>query len=230
MHIEVLVEDDSGKKMLEILLPKLLGDNGERHSWRIRGYKGAGHIAKNLKPKTDAGKRILLDRLHQLLSGYGRTPHIDAVVVVLDADSRNCKEFLAELQKVAERAKEEAKKKAKERTVTLTVLFRLAIEEIEAWYLGDRAAIFAAYPEAKRRKDKLKSYKPDSIVGTWELLADLIHREGAAGLKKSHVKGEKKCEWAEKITPHMELARNSSPSFQKFCAGISRLCGEAKQN
>ena len=197
MHIEVLVEDDSGKKMLEILLPKLLGANGESHSWRIRGYKGSGRIPKNLRPKTDASKRILLDHLPKLLSGYGRTPHIDAVVVVLDADSRNCKEFLAELQGIA-----------KEKAPNLTVLFCLAIEEIEAWYLGDRAAIFAAYPEAKRRKDKLKSYKPDSIVGTWELLADLIHREGADGLKKSHVEGEKKCEWAEKITPHLEPARN----------------------
>ena len=219
MHIEVLVEDDSGKKMLEILLPKLLGVYGEFHTWKVHGYKGIGHIAKNLKPKTDAGKRILLDRLPQLLSGYGQTSYIDAVVVVVDVDSRNCREFLAELQRIA-----------KERAFTLTVLFRLAIEEMEAWYLGDREAIFVAYPEAKRREYKLKSYKPDSIVGTWELLADLIHQEGAAGLKKSHRVGVQKYEWAEKITPHLEPARNSSPSFQKFCAGISRLCDEAQQN
>ena len=86
MHIEVLTEDSSGKVLLEHLLPKLIGPNGDAHSWRIHDYRGIGRIPPGLKGG-DPGKRILLDRLPSLLRGYARTPGIDAVVVVLDARS-----------------------------------------------------------------------------------------------------------------------------------------------
>ena len=127
MHIEILVEDASGKKLLSVLLPKLLGPSDTAHTWRIHAYKGVGHIPPNLKGKTDPNKRILLDNLPRLLQGYANTPGIDAVVVLVDTDDRNCAAFLAELNKLAAAS-----------APTLTVLIRLAIEEIEAWYLGDK--------------------------------------------------------------------------------------------
>jgi hypothetical protein len=69
MHFEFLIEDQSGANAMEVLLPKLLGNNA---SYRIiKGYNGLGHLPKGLKPKTGASKRILLDRLPQLLRGYG---------------------------------------------------------------------------------------------------------------------------------------------------------------
>ena len=71
MHIEFLVEDASGKKLLSALLPKLLGP---AHTWRIHAYKGVGHIPPNLKGTTDPNKRILLDNLPRLLQGYANTP------------------------------------------------------------------------------------------------------------------------------------------------------------
>ncbi|WP_193786170.1 hypothetical protein [Castellaniella defragrans] len=83
MHIEFLVEDVSGEKLLEAVLPKLLGEQGDPHTWRTHSYKGIGRIPKHLKPGADASKRILLDRLPLALRGYGKTPGIDAVVVVL---------------------------------------------------------------------------------------------------------------------------------------------------
>ena len=36
MHFEVLVEDQSGKKALDILIPKIIGD---QHSFEVRAYK-----------------------------------------------------------------------------------------------------------------------------------------------------------------------------------------------
>ena len=39
MHIEVLVEDNSGRKLLDILLPQLLGLYGQPHTWRLISYK-----------------------------------------------------------------------------------------------------------------------------------------------------------------------------------------------
>ena len=75
MHIEVLVEDSSGEKLLQLLLPKLLGAQGDPHTWRLHSYKGIGRIPKNLTTKADPAKRILLERLPRLLRGYGKGRH-----------------------------------------------------------------------------------------------------------------------------------------------------------
>lgn len=45
--------------------------------------------------------------------------------------------------------------------------FCIAIEEMEAWLLGDEKAIEEAYPQAKM--PLLRKYVHDSIVGTWEI-------------------------------------------------------------
>lgn len=212
MHIEVLVEDASGEKLLQALLPKLLGQPGQPHTWRVHAYKGVGHIRKDLKPGVDASKRVLLDRLPAILRGYGKTPGIDAVLVVLDADARNCTDFLAELNALAASCPSAPK-----------TLFRLAIEEIEAWYFGDQQALMGAYPKAKA--EVLSRYKQDSICGTWEWLADAIHPGGSAALKRAGwpLPGQVKHEWAEKIGPLLDPDRNASPSFGKLRDGVRRL-------
>ncbi|MDR1482207.1 MAG: hypothetical protein LBI74_06235, partial [Synergistaceae bacterium] len=66
MHFEILVEDQSGKKTLDILIPKLIG---YEHTFNVHSYKGIGRIPRNLSDYTDAGKRILLTRLPGLLRG-----------------------------------------------------------------------------------------------------------------------------------------------------------------
>ena len=212
MHIEILVEDSSGEKLLQALLPQLLGPQGEQHSWRLHNYKGIGRIPQGLTPKTDAAKRILLDRLPKVLRGIGKTPGIDAVVIVLDTDKRDCVAFLAELKAVANI-----------NDSLPNTLFRLAIEEIEAWYFGDHAALLAAYPRAKR--EALGRYVQDSVCGTWELLADAVHAGGSAAIKKAGwpLPGQLKHEWAKKIGPLMDPDRNTSPSFGKFRDGLRRL-------
>ena len=43
-----------------------------------------------------------------------------------------------------------------------------AIEESEAWLLGDREALIAAYPDINL--EILDTYVQDSQCGTWELL------------------------------------------------------------
>lgn len=216
MHIEILVEDSSGKKLLEAVLPKLLGEQGNSHSWRVHDYKGLGRIPRNLNPGADPTKRILLDQLPRLLQGYGRTPGIDAVVVVLDTDKRNCVDFLAELSALAAGC-----------NPAPNTLFRLAIEEVEAWYLGDRQALESAYPRAKA--DVLNRYVQDSACDTWELLADAVYPGGLVAIKKVGwpLPGQIKHEWAERIGPLLDPDRNVSPSFGKLCDGLRRLVAEA---
>ncbi|WP_083490204.1 DUF4276 family protein [Stenotrophomonas daejeonensis] len=216
MHIEILVEDTSGEKLLESLLPKLFGEQGDPHTWRLHAYKGIGRIPKNLNAGGDPAKRILLDQLPKLLRGYGKTPGIGAVVVVLDSDRRNCVDFLAELKALAAGC-----------NPAPNTLFRIAIEEMEAWYFGDRKALITAYPRAKI--DVLNRYAQDSVCGTWELLADAIYPGGSAAIKKARwpLPGQVKHEWAGRIGPLLDLDHNLSPSFGKLRDGLRRLVAEA---
>ncbi|NQX00834.1 hypothetical protein HQ447_09250 [bacterium] len=212
MHIEFLIEDSSGEKLLQALLPKLLGKQGDPHSWRLHPYKGIGRVPKGLTKGGDPAKRMLLDNLPRLLSGYGRTPGVDAVVVILDSDRRDCVGFLAELQAIAGGC-----------NPAPNILFRLAIEEMEAWYFGDVAAILQAYPRAK--KEVLNRYEQDSVCETWEMLADAVYSGGVAAIRKTGwpLPGQVKHEWAEKIGPMMVPDRNVSPSFGKLRDGLRRL-------
>ena len=163
---------------------------------------------------SEPAKRILLENLPRLLRGYGRSldRQLNAVIVAVDLDDRDCMAFkqeLLEVLKVCNPAPE--------------TLFRIAIEESEAWLLGDRDAVVTAYPKARRAV--LDRYHQDSICGTWEVLADAVHPGGAVRLKPLGypAAGAAKCEWAEKIAPHMDVERNRSESFQVFRDGVRRL-------
>lgn len=212
MHIEVLVEDSSGAKLIEILLPQVIGPYGDPHTWRMHNYKGVGRLPAGLSTQADPAKRALLSQLPRLLAGYGKTSGIDAVVVVLDSDHRDCKAFLSELTALLKNCQPAP-----------NTLFRLAIEEMEAWLLGDRQAVLAAYPRA--RKEILNRYVQDSVCGTWELLADAVYPGGAAAIQAAGwpLPGQVKHEWAEKIGLRMDIEKNQSPSFCKLRDGLRRL-------
>lgn len=210
MHFEICIEDASGKIFLEHMLPKIL--NEDEATWRVHGYKGIGRLPKNLTVASNPKKKTLLDKLPTLLRGFARTPGIDAVIIIVDTDDNDCGELLRELNGVVAVTHPVPK-----------VFFRLAIEEMEAWYLGDVLAIKAAYPNAKEAQ--IQAYVSDSICGTWERLADAIVSGGASKLKTDGwpASGVTKCEWAGRITPHMDVEANSSPSFIKFRDGIRGL-------
>lgn len=215
MHIEILVEDASGELLIQALLPKLLGEAGNPHTWRTHAYKGIGRIPKDLRGTTDPGKRILLDRLPKVLAGYGQSlAGLDsAVMVVADVDDRDCLEFKRELLHILKQCNPRPR-----------VLFRLAIEEIEAWLLGDRNAIMKQFPRA--RVGVLNSYVQDSICGTWERLADAVFPGGAAALKSGSGSGigAEKCRWASSIGGNLDAKANLSPSFHAFRKGLEKLC------
>ena len=216
MHLEVLVEDRSGSIALEIILEKILSGNHSEHSWRIHHYKGIGRIPKDLHRQPDPKNRMLLNNLPRLLRGYGKSlqPDHSAVVVVMDLDDRDCMALKRELLDVLNGCEPRPR-----------ALFRIAIEESEAWLMGDRAAVQQAYPNAK--VPVLNAYMQDSICGTWERLADAVHPGGSMRLKKAAwpEAGRAKCEWAVRIAPYMDPDRNRSKSFQVFRDGIRSLAG-----
>jgi len=99
-----------------------------------------------------------------------------------------------------------------------TVLFRIAIEETEAFYLGDPAAIRRAFPQA--RLNKINNYVQDSVCGTWELFRDVIGAQS-----------DNKVEWAARMgeqlgTDWRGTQANRSPSFRQFCIALRKLAGE----
>ena len=208
MHFEILVEDQSGKKALEILVPKIIRDG---HTCKVIAYKGIGRIPKGLSAKGDANKRILLDQLPRLLKGYGNTftgypPDCPAaVIVVCDLDDKCLKAFRKELDNILSTCDPKPETR-----------FCIAIEEGEAWFLGDISAVKSAYPKAKDAV--LRTYKNDSICGTWECLANAVYNGGATALsaKGWQAVGTEKSQWAEKISPHMNISNNASPSFKYF--------------
>ena len=215
MHFEVLVEDKSGSITVEIILEKILGPNRSDHSWCIHPYKGLGRLPKNLRPVTDPSKRILLDQLPKILRGYGRSlDRSAAVVVVVDLDDRDCVAFKQELLDVLNACDPRPR-----------TMFRIAIEESEAWLLGDRDAVKAAYPNAK--DSVLDGYVQDSICDTWEVLADAVHSGGSAALKRIGYpeEGRRKSNWAQDIAPHIDVDGNRSTSFQVFHSGLKNLAG-----
>ena len=215
MHFEVLVEDQSGKKALDILVPKIIDD---QHTFRVIEYRGIGRIPRNLKSGVEANKRILLDRLPSLLRGYGKTfadypPNYPAaVILVCDLDDKCLKTFRQNLFSVLNACNPKPETR-----------FCIAIEEGEAWLLGDIPAIKATYPKAK--DDVLSRYKNDAICGTWEILADAAYQGGANELKKKGriAIGKEKWRWAELIAPHMNIDNNASPSFCYFQKKIQEL-------
>jgi hypothetical protein len=208
VHIEILVEDLSGKKALEVLVPKIIGD---AHTFRIHPYKGVGRIPKNMRDASDPSRRILLTNLPKLLKGYGRTfagygdEYRAAVFLVCDLDEKIYASFLGELEAVVNAC-----------NPSPDTRFCIAVEEGEAWLLGDLPAVKIAYPNAK--DDVLSSYENDSICGTWEKLADAVYHGGAKSLGKHgwQAVGVEKSRWAEKISPVMDVDSNLSPSFRHF--------------
>ena len=221
MHFEILVEDQSGKRALDILVPKLVSADD---TFDIKAYKGVGRIPKGLVARTDPRKRILLDQLPRLLRGYGRThagypaEYEATVVVVCDLDDRCLKAFRGDLLSLLRNVYPRPK-----------TCFCFAIEEGEAWLLGDRQAVLQAYPRARR--DILDSYVNDSICGTWERLADAVYAGGALALSKKgwQAVGAEKSRWAENISPVLDVDNNRSPSFQYFRNALRELATPAEE-
>ncbi|KGP76500.1 hypothetical protein JT05_04465 [Desulfosporosinus sp. Tol-M] len=217
VHLEILVEDQSGSIILENILAKISASLPLDLTYRIHAYSGLGKLPKNLSKDNDPQKRALLSKLPMLLRGYGRSSgEQSAVVIVVDSDKNDCKMLKNELNEVLDSC-----------LIPPKTAFCIAIEEIEAWLLGDRQALLEAYPQAKT--SVLEGYIQDSICNTWELLADAIVKEMSKGLKKKGYPeiGIRKCEWAEKVSPNMNIQNNSSPSFQHFVNKITEFAGQS---
>ncbi|HKH49770.1 MAG TPA: DUF4276 family protein [Thermoanaerobaculia bacterium] len=206
MKLHVLVEGDSEEALLNVWLPRFLPPG---HSFQVIRHRGKGKLSRGSLKVPDIRREGLLDQLPAKLRAYGKSlnPSTDRVLVLVDADDDPCSELKERLLETLEHCEP-----------CPVVLFRLAIEETEAFYLGDPAAIRRAFPQA--RLQKMKAYVQDSVCGTWELFQRVI-RDPV----------EDKVEWAERMAPHLGTewqgrTANRSPSFRQLCRGLLTLAGE----
>lgn len=172
----------------------------------IRPHKGKGHLPDDLQSPPNPKSAAILEILPAKLRAYSRTYKEDELLVVVVCDS--------------DLEKPEALKRALEICLESELKnvssIGISTEEMEAWILGDRKALLAAYPDMDQ--EAYAQYRQDSICGTWEHLARFIMKERAETLMGMPypVIGLYKSRWAEKVAPFMRNDQNASPSFQAF--------------
>lgn len=221
MQLEILVEDASGKRMLEHLVPKIIGPKRDPHRYRIINIQDLKNRMMSKMPrhraKSISWDDLLFETLKVQLRNYGNvfSPNKPLlVIVVVDVDYHDPEEFRTTLLGLLEDCDPVPR-----------ALFFLAVEEGEAWLLGDPQAIKSAYPFAA--DSILRDYEPDSICGTWEVLADAVYRGGSEKLSQIGYPeiGRMKFEWADRISPYVRIEENRSPSFQTFREGLKAAAG-----
>lgn len=202
-HVEVIVEEPSAEAALRIILPKVLGDTS---------FAVYQHSCKD----------ELLKRLPERFKGYAARCKKDPwfrqhcrVVVLVDRDQDDCRKLKSQLEGVAK----STGLVTRAAMPNYTVVTRLAIEELEAWYFGDWEAVRRAYPRVDRNvPQQVKFRNPDAITGgTWEAFERVLQK---AGYCKT---GLRKIETARAIAKHMEPNRNRSPSFQALRSVLSEM-------
>lgn len=213
MHFEILVEGQSDLTAISILMKNLIGGHGDPHTWKIHKHRGIGRIPPDPATLPNRYDRTLLHNLPSRLRAYGSERRDDLVVVVLvDLDDRpSCQAFKNEMVSLLGYCHPRPRTQ-----------FRIAIAEIEAWFLGDVAALKRAYPTAKQ--EVLNNYIQDSQCPTWETLADAIYPGGMHAIRKMGKRSptvlDLKRVWASQICPHMDPERNESHSFKVFRDGL----------
>lgn len=137
--------------------------------------------------------------------------------MVVDQDTDNCFDLKQSLEKMAQYAGFITKSGASRKPYT--VVNRLAIEELEAWFFGDWEAVRAAYPRVIATIPQKRGYRnPDAIQGgTCEAFEKVLRK---AGYFKG---GLRKVEAARTIGRHMDPKRNLSRSFQVLCEAVREM-------
>ena len=203
MHVEFLVEEPSAEAALNNIVPRIIG----------RGLTFTIHPHQ--------GKPDLLKCLPDRLRGYARwLPPDWRIVVLVDQDREDCRRLKARLESAASEAGLTTQTAAGAAS-RIQVVNRIAVEELEAWFLGDAEALCTAFPKVSKTFEKRAKYRhPDGIAGgTWEALERLLQGAGyfRGGLAKVGA--------AAAISKHMDPSRNRSPSFAVFRGALAELVG-----
>lgn len=201
MHLEILVEEQSAEAALQNIIPRIVGNE---ISFRIITHQGKTDLLKKLAPKLKAYSKWITDEIK--------------IVVLVDLDRDDCKELKKKLNKISKDSGLTIKTSIGELSNDFQILNRIAIEELEAWFFGDKKAIKKTYKRVNSNElNKPRYSNPDAISNTWEELERL--------LQKFHYysSGLSKIQNARIISKNMDVQNNYSKSFIVFRDGLLQI-------
>ena len=163
MLIEILSEDKSGAVVVERLAERIVANEGLDVQVNVHPHRGCGSLPKDLTAKPPKFANSLLDLLPSELRAYNKIyAGKDLILIIaLDSDDKDPQALRQEIYTVASKFAPDIRS-----------IVGISTEEIEAWILGDKQAIYDAYPDCN--KEILDSYEQDSVCGTWEVLCRAI--------------------------------------------------------
>lgn len=196
-HLELLVEEPSAEAFFQTLLPRILPP---ACTFTVHAFQG---------------KNDLLSKLEARLKGYASWLPADwRIVVMLDRDDEECGGLKQQMEGFAQRAGLRTRTRA--RGPDWQVVNRVTVEELEAWYFGDWAAVRSAYPRVSAHVPQRQGLRdPDAIRGgTWEAFEREMQR---AGYFKG---GLAKIDAARAIAAQFRPEQNTSHSFRVLHAAL----------
>ena len=164
-------------------------------SWMPRQFPGVEFLCIPHQGKSDLDKSIPRKLAAWQIPG-------DRFIIVRDNDGADC---LAVKQRIHSLCKARP-----------DTLIRLVCQELEGWYLGDLAALAAAYPDSKVDTPKLR--KRFSDPDQWQKPSHEVERL---------VPEFQKRQAARKMGEQLDRDRNTSSSYLIFVAGIQRVVNQA---
>lgn len=198
IHLEVLVEERSAEPVVRRIANDVFP------------------AGATVEVRVFDGKQDLLACLDERLRGY-RNWGLDGlrVLVLIDRDDDDCQGLKQRLEAAAHGAGLTTRSTAVDGW--FHVCNRIAIEELEAWFLGDEAALQAEFPRLASFANKQRFRDPDAVPGAWEALEKLLQLRGY------YRSGLRKVDLATRIAPHLHLDNNRSASFNAFVGGVRSL-------
>ena len=186
-HLVFLVEEPSMKGFLDTLLPRIIPEN---ITYDILPHEGKSDLERSIPRKLRG----------YLLPGYN--VHF---VILRDQHGGDCFGIKQKLQQLCQQSGRP------------DALIRIVCRELESWYLGDLAALEAAFGERNLSdKQQTRTYRdPDRLTNA----ADIMHRL-VPGFIKSN---------GYQIASHIDLESNCSKIFQVFLSGVRRIVSESAQ-
>ncbi len=206
MIVEILSEDKSGAVVVERLAERIAENEGFNCEVNVHPHRGCGSLPKDMTARPPRFASSLLDLLPSELRAYNKVySGKDLILIIaMDSDDNDPQLLRQEIYSCASRFAPDIRS-----------VVGISTEEIEAWMLGDKAAIIDAYPDC--RTDVIDSYKQDSVCGTWEVLCRAISENAEELIDIGYPAiGHYKALWADNISRYMIPQKNVSPSFNTF--------------
>jgi len=207
MVIEILAEDRSGSVVVKKLTEDICRKSNVSSEIFVRPHRGCGSLPKCPDERPARFQEALLDLLPAKCRAYEAAfkGQDFVLVVVMDSDDHDPDELRKALYACVHKY-----------APSLRSVIGLCTEEVEAWMLGDKNALWKAYPGASDYQ--YSNYVQDSICGTWEALCRVLCPDNYKDIIDIGYPaiGNFKKKWADEISGYMDSDLNASPSFWNY--------------